>query len=132
MPPFQQPEVQLSNAFAALDLGSDPSTSSNQQQPAAGHGPPPAAAGYAAGGGPYSSFVPPFMQQPQFQQQQQQQQEPAPATVPADVCAACSSRRPLEELLLQPDASMLSQHERRTVLAYLRAELLDGYAGQYK
>jgi hypothetical protein len=130
---FQQPAVQLSNQFAALSIGSD------QRSPPGPGGTAPNPAAHAimvplmmsGGSHPFFGTQPP-QQQPGQQSQHHQQQPPPPMEPPAAVQAACHSRRALEVLLRQADPSMFSQHERRDVLAFLKAELLDGYADAIK
>jgi hypothetical protein len=140
MPPlWQQPAVQLSNQFEALNLSRDPHSTPQHaaQQAAAGATAPQYSAAPATPGGPFNGFfsisthaIQQQMGQLYLNQHQQPQAMPAvPVVPPADVQAACQSRRQLEVLLQQDDSSMFSQHERKEVMAYLREELLSGYAG---
>lgn len=135
MPPlWQQPAVQLSNQFEALNFSSDPHST---PQHAAGFAALQHPAAHATTGSPFNGFfsiithdIHQQMGQLYPNQHQQPQAMPAISAVPpAKVQAACQSRRGLEVLLQQGDPSMLSQHERKEVMAYLREELLSGYAG---
>jgi len=126
VPRLRQPALQLSNPFAALEMPTDVQTPNAQLTPDPAAVPP--AMGIPQGIAP---LIGSFQQQGWMsgrQPPQQQSPQPPQVEVPAAVVAACQGNRPVQVLLQQADASLLSKAERKSMLSYMREQLLDGYA----